>query len=217
MAKAKKPTTVVSKGNDKIGRTPNVSLLPIITCAKDVPCAKKCYCMKAIQAHPEVRKKWHENTTKWMTDPGGFSDDVHKCLMGDPEYFRWFVAGDLPDLDFLSMMIRHAREFPNTKFLAFTKRYEFFGHFVQRQGFKWYPRDFLGIPDNLTIILSRWNTWKATAFYDNRKEYPESEIVFKTEHTPEEDKNQFLCPGECEGCRRCWGMKPGQTVMFEEH
>lgn len=217
MAQAKKPTTVVSEGNDKIGRTPNVSLLPIITCGANVPCAKKCYCMKAIRTYPEVRKKWHENTTKWMTDPAGFSDDVHKCLMGDPEYFRWFVAGDIPDQDFLSMMIRHAREFPNTKFLAFTKRYEFFGRFVHNKGFTWYPKDFLGIPDNLTIILSRWSTWNFAAFYDNKQEYPESMVVFKGESTPEETPDQFLCPGKCEGCRRCWGMKPGETVMIEEH
>jgi len=40
-----------------------------------------------------------------------------------PKFFRWHVAGDIPDAMYLAMMYRVACRFKRTKFLAFTKRY----------------------------------------------------------------------------------------------
>jgi hypothetical protein len=212
----KPPESVVSDGNQKIGKTPNVSLLPILTCAKDVPCAEKCYCMKALRMYPEVLKKWYANTVKWDRSPHEFRNDIVKCLNKEPEYFRWFVAGDIPDDRFRSTMIRLAQNYPKTKFLAFTKQYWLFGNFIHGNGFVWYPRSFLGIPDNLTIIMSRWDNWYEHMF-PGSPEYPTSSVIFKGRATPPENATQFICPGECEGCRKCWGLKAGQTVMFKEH
>jgi len=218
MAKTKKPAeSVVSDGNQKIGKTPNVSLLPIVTCAKDVPCAEKCYCMKALRTYPEVLKKWYANTVKWNKYPHEFRNDIEECLAKEPEYFRWFVAGDIPDDRFRSMMIRLAVNYPMTKFLAFTKQYWLFGDHVHGNGFTWYPRSFLGIPDNLTIIMSRWGDWCDNMFSSPTLEYPTSSVIFKGGHTPSNTATRFVCPGKCEGCRKCWGLNVGQTVMFEEH
>lgn len=225
MAKTtKKPSTVVSDGNDKIGNTPNVSLLPIITCPKGVPCAGKCYCQKALRTYPEVLKKWHANTVKWMNDPAGFRDDVEEQLKKrKPEYFRWFVAGDIPDARFLTMMKNIAASFPGTRFLAFTKRYEFFGTFIPGvDHFQWYSREFMHIPDNLTIVLSRWGSWKQELWDRQTKlEFPTSAVIFPSGFvipapTPGRS-GEFHCSGKCEGCRLCWKLDPGEIVYFEEH
>lgn len=219
----KKPSTVVSDGNDKIGKTPNVSLLPIITCSKGVPCAGKCYCLKALRTYSEVLKKWNANTMKWITDPIGFQADVEKQLEErKPEYFRWFVAGDIPDARFLTMMKNIAASFPGTRFLAFTKRYEFFGTFIPGvDHFQWYSREFMNIPFNLTIVLSRWGSWKQELWNQQTKlEFPTSSVIFKNsvlDTAPAGRSGEFFCSGKCEGCRLCWKLDPGEIVYFEEH
>jgi hypothetical protein len=216
-SKPKKPSeSVVSDGNQKIGKTPNVSLLPVLTCAREIPCAEKCYCMKALRTYQGVQEKWYANTVKWVRSPNRFRDDIDACLNNNPKYFRWFVAGDIPDASFLTMMVSVADNYPGTKFLAFTKRYEFFSQYVPKHGYTFYPRSFLGLPDNLTIVMSRWGDWKYPWFF-GQPQYPTSSVIFKGGVTPPENATQFICPGKCEGCRKCWDLKVGQTVMFKEH
>jgi hypothetical protein len=65
--------------------------------------------------------------------------------------------------------------------------------------------------------MSRWGDWFDDMFSRPALEYPTSSVIFNGGHTPSDTATQFVCPGKCEGCRKCWDMKAGQTVMFEEH
>jgi len=203
----KKESTVVSEGNLKIGKTPNVSLLPGATCAADVPCKSKCYCSRAMRCYPSAFKKWAANTRLWQTDPQEFERQILVYLEKKrPEYFRWAVAGDMPDINYLRMMLRVARRFPDTKFLAFTKQYNLL---IEEQGDRvaW-------VPPNLTIIVSGWPGYRTKAFDRLEDIYPTSWVTFKGETSP---LYTFPCPGKCEGCRKCWGLKAAEQVEFKEH
>lgn len=215
-ANQKKAKSVVSPGNDKIGDTPNVSMLPAATCAKDVPCRKLCYCVKALRTYPEVLKKWHYNTELWVSDPMAFKWDVAEYLAKNrPKYFRWFVAGDIPDETFLQFMIDIARDVPETRFLCFTKKYELFSEKLKRFSC-WAVWPKLEIPRNLTIVISRWDQWKYQDVASSVRLYPQAHIVRKGTPVILTDR-QFICPGKCEGCRKCWEMKAGDAVFFHEH
>ena len=199
-----KTETVVSDGNSKIGATPNVSLLPGLSCPVGVPCAKKCYCTKACAQYFGALKKWYSNSLLWRSNPKEFERQIMVYLEKKrSKYFRWAVAGDIPDVNYLRMMLRVARRFPDTKFLAFTKQYSIL--------IEEYPDE---IP-NLTIIVSGWPGYRSETFKQLRDLYPASWVRLKG---GEEATGVVLeCPGKCEGCRRCWGLETHTTVEFKEH
>lgn len=198
-----KTETVVSPGNLKLGRhTPNVSLLPIVTCAKGVPCGKKCYCNKACRLYNTALRKWFNSTCLWQSNPVEFEKQIFVYLEKRPAtFFRWAVAGDIPDRNYLRMMERVARRFPDTKFLAFTKQYSLLG-------------DPETLPPNLVIVVSGWPGYRASLFEEIRRNYPVAWTHLKGQTSM---AGAFQCPGKCEACRYCWGMKAGNTIEFKEH
>ncbi len=203
-----KESTVISTGNMKIGKMPNVSLLPVVTCPKGVPCSKACYCTKAQRAYPSAQKKWNENTTLWQTNPVEFERQVMVYLeKKHATHFRWAVAGDIPDVNYLRMMFRVARRFPDTKFLAFTKQYELVIEHAE------------DVPSNLALIVSGWDGWKSSMFLMCAALFPVAQVHLKGRPTRRIQGIPVLeCPGKCEPCgRRCWDMKKGSMVEFKEH
>ena len=199
----KKESTVVSIGNTKIGKTSNVSLMPIASCPEDAPCKKDCYACKSARIYSSALKKWASNLALWKGAPAEFELQIMRSLERKrPEYFRWAVAGDIPDVNYLRMMLRVARRFPDTKFLAFTKQYSI----LTAEG----PE----VPPNLTIVVSGWEGYRLESFNYLGQRYPTSWVTFKGKPSPSES---FRCPGRCESCRACWGLAAGKMVEFRKH
>ena len=190
---------VISKGNDKIGKIPNVSLPPITSCVKGVPCAQEnlCYSLKAWKAYQNVRDARLHYCRVWLNQPDKYFSDIREFLLKKkPDYFRFHVDGDIPDENYFNRMIRLADDFPNTRFLCFTKRYELP---IQKS------------PCNLTIIPSAWPG------YEMKKDF---ERIAWMEDGREDRYNhaRFDCSGHCSNCYACWHIYDiGQDVVFHKH
>lgn len=194
--------THISPGNDKTGRIPSFSTMPMSTCGRNVPCAKGCYAVK-LAYRPNVRACWGSNTAKVRA--GELSEigaDITAYLTAHPKIrqFRWNVAGDIASKAFLAMMVRVAHDNPNVTFMAFTKRYELL------------PLD--GLPDNLRIVLSCWKDYRPSGLLASK--YP---TAWYDDGTPEcgIPAGAFHCSGNCEKCLECFTMGPGSAVYFTKH
>lgn len=196
----------ISLGNSKMGKkaTPNISLPAVITCRPDAPCTKLCYARRGNLRFPNVKALYQENLSLWRTDPTGFVSDLEDFLCKKrPAFFRWHVAGDIPDLQYYHMMQNVAKLHHETQFLAFSKRYE------------WVLEDrvsgFGKLPSNLRIKLSAWPGLDfPTTAYENMG------FVYTTH----KDENRapekiFDCPGYCPTCRECWNSD--KPVLIEMH
>jgi hypothetical protein len=69
-------------------------------------------------------------------------------------------------------------------------------------------------PDNLTIILSVWGDYKPKD--ELRAKYPLAYFLDKKE-TFEIPADAHVCTGGCDKCKKCLGLKAGQSVVFHEH
>jgi hypothetical protein len=152
--------------------------------------------------YPSVRNAWRHNSNLAHHDRESYFDGVRYYLLKkQPKFFRWHIAGDILDQAYLDTVKSIAIEYPNTKFLAFTKRYEF---------------DYSHLPSNLSIIFSAWV----------EKELPEVlpddvRIAWvRDEHHLDSriPDDAIECPGHCESCGMCWNLKKvGHDVVFDKH
>jgi len=103
-------------------------------------------------------------------------------------------------------MKRVAREFPDTKFLCFTKKY----------GISKFMSD---CPENLSVIFSAWEGMKVpesvkkynVAWVDDGSE-SEQKIIKENSTKP------FRCGGDCGTCKMCWNAnKTGNDIVFHKH
>lgn len=194
----------ISTGNRKMGAIPSVSLPPIITCPKDAPCAKKCYAAKLTRIYPSVRKAYQNNldilNDNWPEYWRQVREEVAMV-----KYFRFHVAGDIPNAGYLKEMVITALKNPGTQILAFTKQYDIVNHYIDVFG---------DLPQNLHIILSEWGDQRP----ENPHQLPTSAVIFK--NTVPAD-NWKICGGNCTACAcqgvGCWELKKGETIAFYEH
>lgn len=194
----------ISEGNSKIGRIPNVSLPPVVSCPRGVPCAKQCYAMKAWRQYANCRKAWDGNLEFYKKDPCGYFAEIDAYLDKHPKLkrFRWHVAGDIVDGQYLQGMMNIATLHPKTRFLAFTKRYELL-------------IGVLKVPENLTLVASAWpghpmqdkvlEKFGVAWLWDAQN--MDGRIVVGSQK----------CPGSCKTCAYCWTLKAGDNVIFEKH
>jgi len=190
----------ISKGNMKLGKIPNISLPPAVTCRPKVPCAKQCYAQKAMRLYPSVRKAWLENW-QFLQAYGAaqYFIAIETWLREHrPTHFRWHVSGDMPDVAYAEWVMQTARIFPDIKFMMFTKRWD-----LLPLGEK--------IPDNFSIILSMWPGLRNPKGFDD---FPRAWLSI--------DKRRpnfhFKCPGRCDECYKCWDIvKLGYDVVFDLH
>jgi len=192
----------ISKGNTKMGRIWNISLPPVLTCRNDAPCARDCYAMKSWRMFENVRDCWTHNLTLWETDPGAFESSLLAALSltSGPRFFRWHVAGDIPDAEYPQMVVRVAKALPEIKFLIFTKQYEL----INKAGFTQ--------PANLAIIFSAW----PGLTMDNPYNYPVAWMQDGAEtRVPD---SVIECPGYCDTCGMCWALPTiGKDIVFHKH
>lgn len=193
----------ISKTNKKMGGIPSISFPPVITCAHCEDCAKICYARRMANFHKTVGEAWAHNLEEWRTNPTAVKYAIINAAITSA-YFRYFVGGDIPDGDFLRLMVEIAQTVPTCKFLAFTKKYELVNEFINGGGI---------IPDNLKIIFSEWRE-----SIPNPYNLPTSRVIFKGE---EEPHGAMVCGGNCAECIckgiACWTLKNGESIYFYQH
>lgn len=190
--------TIISKGNNKLGHIPNVSLLPCVTCPKNVPCSKDCYAQKFLK-YPSVKRAWTNNTDLLFSDRIKYFTGIRDFLLvKKPAAFRWHVAGDIIDQNYLDHMKRAAIKNDQIRFLAFTKAYDL---------------DFHRLPLNLSIIFSMWNNYGNTT-----KHMPRAWLYNPKNPDMRIPRNAIQCHGKCIDCGMCWELKTiGRDVVFNKH
>jgi hypothetical protein len=189
----------------------NISLSPAM-CNKALPCKKDCYAMKSFNQYPNVRAAWSNNLAVYLSDSRGYFEQLSKeleKLSKKPKhkrFFRYHVAGDIVDQNYLNNMLNLAAKFPTIKFLAFTKRHEL---------------DYSGLDNhpNLTIVFSYWPNFgnadndMPKAFLLDNKNYEQN---YDT-RMKESYKDMYVCSGSCKDCRVCWDLKDNEHVIFIKH
>jgi len=192
----------VMNGNTKLGKTPNVSLLPIVTCDRTIGCAlrKKCYACKFLK-RKTVREAWGHNTRQ-AENPVAFFDSLRAWFAKhSPRFFRFFVGGDLPSAEFWQEMIRFAAEYPETRFLLFTKRYAWVNANPNNT-------------ENLTVVFSAWPGTEVP----NPDGRPIAWMREPADPDPRIPTDAIECEGDCETCGLCWSLpRIGLDVVFDKH
>jgi hypothetical protein len=127
----------ISTGNRKIGHVMNVSLMPMVTCANCKECMHFCYDIKACLQYPNtVIAARMRNTCLYWKDRTEYFARIEKAInrRRKNKFFRWHVAGDIPDRWYLSQMVNIARNHPDFKFWTYTKNYDTVNEFVRIHG-----------------------------------------------------------------------------------
>lgn len=197
----------ISTGISKLGPAiPSVNLPPVSTCRADAPCKRSCYARRGRFSYARCRAHLQNNLLLWQQVPAQYARDIHIAAHGH-RYFRWHSSGDIPDADYLAMMVRGAEALPHTNFLAFTKQYELVNTHL-RQGNVF--------PANLSIVLSAWGDWLP----ENPFGLPVAYIRFR-QKPADIPTHAVPCRHFCGDCVRtgqsCWDLRPGQSVCFDEH
>lgn len=200
----RKSEITISPHNFKLP-CPNISLPPIESCDKTIGCSRICYGMKAWRLYQDTRRAWGKNLLLYKTDKIKFFSLINDYITAyAPRYFRWHSAGDIPDRSYLSGMFRVARKNLETRFLCFTKRYEWI---VEKQDL---------IPPNLCLVLSTFPGVKQPkhnlhiAFYQNGKE---TRVNLKQYRD-----NTTVCTTSCYECKICWYLNDNKKhVLFYHH
>jgi len=199
----------VSRGVSKLGHAiPSVNLPPGPTCRPDAPCFKLCYARKGRFSFQHNKDLTQRNLDLWTTDPVRFEREC-VCAAYPSRFFRWHSSGDIPDANYLKMMVRVAEDCPNTSFLCFTKKYELVDDFIREQGVE-------AVPRNLKLVYSAWDNFVPR----NPNNLPMAYIDLKGKDCPIPDDAR-VCTGYCGDCvlsrYSCWDLNPGESVVFKQH
>jgi hypothetical protein len=204
----------LSIGNNKLGfkDTWNISLFPGVDCRPDAPCNTYfkarhqehynfwkddgCYATKLWVRSHQAQACWARNSWEARTDRMSYFHSIIHHLLSHPRpYFRWHIAGDILDQDYLNIMEEVAGTFPEVNFLAMTKMHHL---------------DYSFMPTNLSILWSAWPKWEIPtspkgiyiAYMQNGKEARIGE-------------KSFTCPGSCVNCKFCWS--PDRDLVLHKH
>jgi hypothetical protein len=210
---AKTNEVSISCVNSKTGPLCNDLALPTCTCREDAPCkATGCYCMKGRQTMSKVVAAYTRNLRLYNADQEDFWEQVRFKVKHRPfPLFRFFDCGDIADYDFFLGMIDLAKEFPDIKFMSFTKKYEIVNKWIDENG---------DLPENLNVVFSAWHIgWKVI----NPHNLPVAYVDFKDKTlNPEFPEGITSCPNEkdktitCSICRKCWDKRI-KAVKFTQH
>lgn len=195
----------ITHNNSKLGgEIPSVSMPVGVTCRHDAPCFKKCYARKGRMAFPAAKNAYAANYEIYRNDPSFFFHYI-SVMTRFHRYFRWHAAGDIVDDEYFAGMVKVANENPETKYLAFTKKFDIVNRYLDA-GNK--------LPDNLRIVFSGWDkTFKV----DNPHNLPVAYIKLKNGNNCHIPEDSIPCGGKCYECIACWQLVKGQSVFFEEH
>lgn len=195
----------VSHTNSKLGsEIPSVNLPPVLTCRPDAPCFKECYARKGHWNCPNVKTALGDNLEAYKADPDFFFRFIAATTRLS-RYVRWHSAGDIVDARYLKGMCDVARENPDTRYLAFTKKFDLVNAYIAEGN---------EIPANLHIVFSGWDE---NFVVDNPYNFPVAYIALDNHPTDYIPEDAIPCGGKCDKCLACWQLQRGQSVYFEEH
>lgn len=204
----------ISKGNRKIGKVMNVSMMPILTCHNCKECKHLCYDIKAcLQYANTVLPARMRNTVLAMYDRDRYFDEIDKACSRRRlnKYFRWHVAGDVLDMDYFKRMLDICRKHKDFQFWTYTKYYTIVNLYCDQYG-----RD--AIPENFSIMFSEWDGMPM----DNPYNFPVFSCKLKDgnkNRTEAEFKQMYKCPGNCDICKtgKGHGCIKGENTYCDEH
>lgn len=178
----------ISKGNTKIGKTHNFSLPPILSCSNCSGCSHFCYDISSCLRYENVQKARTENLAMMQKDMTKTFEliDIYISTRRANKYFRWHVAGDILNYDYFCNMVEIAKKHPDWLFWTYTKVYGIVNLYCDING-----KD--AIPDNFSIMFSRWNGMPMSNPYN----FAEFTCIQEGMNIPE---NQWKCPGKCDIC-----------------
>lgn len=195
----------ISNGNSKMGNISSVSLPSVVTC-RECECQKKCYARKIERLRPSVRNAYINNLQILKDSPETYWREVESAIMTS-RFFRFHVSGDIVDYSYLLHMIEISERNKHCEILCFTKKYELVNQFLFNKG---------KIPENLHIIFSGWVGLEML----NPFNLPEAHVRFKDGFTTAR-LDAVECNGNCTECAmtdsKCWNLKNGEQVVFNEH
>lgn len=195
----------VSPGNGKMGDIPSVSLPPVLTCPPDVACAKDgCYALRYCRLRPNVRAAYESNFEIYQNESDRYFAEVERAAKM-VRFFRFHVAGDIPDRAYYRQMKSLCERCRNTEFLCFTKRFEWVNDETDLHGMP---------PKNLHLIFSEWPGVQM----ENPYHFPVCHVLTKNETAAETWK---MCAGNCTECALtdggCWPLDFGETLCIPKH
>lgn len=207
-------TVHISPGNSKMGAIPSVSLPAVITCRPDAPCYAKCYAKRLERFRKTVHDSYVENYELLKSDPDTYWREVEAAVMMN-RFFRFHVAGDIPDKDYLLHMIAIANRNIHCEILCFTKRYDIVNDAMR--GFYERTKPIRPIlPPNLHLIFSAWKGLEM----QNPWRFPEAHVIFK-DGTTTAREGAKECGGNCTTCAKtkggCWSLGYGEQLTIHEH
>ena len=193
----KAPKICISKGNRKIGKVMNVSLMPVLTCHNCTECKKLCYDIKACLQYPNtvidarmrntVLATYYRDEYFRLIDEACSRRRLHK-------FFRWHVAGDMLDMDYFKRVLTVCRNHPDFKFWTYTKYYGLINEYCDKYGKE-------SIPENFSIMFSEWDGMPM----ENPYNFPVFSCKLKDgnkNRTEESFSKMFKCPGNCDICKQ---------------
>lgn len=198
-----------NNNNRKLGKACISVPFPVTVCNPEAPCFQKCYAQHGCQGFANVQGAYYRNLRLYNNNADDFFEQLHyKIKWSGLPMVRFFDSGDYPDAEFLQRSVELAKQFPNVKFMAFTKKYHLVNEYLDNGG---------KLPDNYNIVFSAWDAlWEVPNPYG----LPVAYVKFKEERfTPAIPKNAFHCPGRessCSMCGVCWNRKV-KAVYFDEH
>jgi hypothetical protein len=204
---AKEKHVVISKGNIKMGQIQSVSLPPFITCSPLAYkfCGKKCYARKMCRLRPTVKESYDNNLKILLDDKEKFWREINAAVALST-YFRFHVAGDIFNAEYLERMVDVARKNKHCQILCFTKKYDLVNSYLTKHR----------LPKNLHLIFSVWKGLEYIKPYN----LPEAHIIYKDGTTTASDGAKY-CSGNCTECatenKNCWTLKKGEQILFKEH
>lgn len=207
-------TVRFSTGNRKTGAAvPSVSLIPVADCGNCKVCAGGCYDVRNVCFQKSVQVSRAVNSAIFHSNPEKYFNEIRRFVRF-ARFFRWHVGGDVAGLGYWLQVVAIALETPACEFLIFTKEFDLVNSWLDAGNV---------LPKNLHVIFSDWRGQKM----DNPYNLPISSPVWfdadgrEIERGPHCTPAAVWCPGSCEDCAAvcggCWGLKNGETVLFEAH
>lgn len=137
------------------------------------------------------------------------------------QYFRWFTVGDIPNIDFIKMMVLVGRECPEVEFWGYTKKYMLVNHYID----KYMNGDAAEFLELTGLIFSHWRN-KDGSFFKMTNPYNmplsefipygmESEAENATHICPCSDPDVFKTCITCD--HPCYKLKLGESMALLEH
>jgi hypothetical protein len=184
----------ISPGNSKIGKIPNISLIPIKDCGNCTYCRDKCYAMKAYRQYPAVRNAWGLNSAAFRESPVYASSIIMDYLKRNkPKYFRIHVAGDFLDQEHLDVWKGICGIIQGCQFMVNTKMFSL---------------DYSDLPSNMHL---RFSMWPEQPIPDTSM--PKAWLQDGTEKRI--PKRVVECVGNCDDCLVCYTTN--KDVVFKIH